>query len=152
MRVAGLSALPFIGPDGIEDPAFIENVGAAAANSYSTVEVIGDFPSKPDFTSRYRARFKEDPGTYSAAAYACGEVILESLVASTETDPAKVREQVRAYAVDPAHTFATLLGDESFDENGDTTHQIISIYKVDMTAQGGKGNWVFDQQVDYATK
>ena len=60
------------------------------------------------------------------------------------------REAVRAAAVDPATTFETVLGPVKFDEVGDTSQKIISLYKADLTAADGKGDWVFDEQVDYA--
>ena len=59
------------------------------------------------------------------------------------------RETVRAAAVDPATTFETVLGPVKFDEVGDTNQKIISLYKADLTAADGKGDWVFDSQVDY---
>ena len=59
------------------------------------------------------------------------------------------REAVRAAAVDPATTFETVLGPVKFDEVGDTNQKIISLYKADITAADGKGDWVFDSQVDY---
>ena len=60
------------------------------------------------------------------------------------------REAVRAAAVDPATTFETVLGAVKFDADGDTNQKIISLYTVDLTAADGKGDWVFESQVNYA--
>jgi len=58
------------------------------------------------------------------------------------------RESVRVAATSGA-TFDTVLGPVTFDAVGDTSQKIISLYKVDLTAAGGKGDWIFDKQVDY---
>ena len=48
--------------------------------------------------------------------------------------------------VDTAVTYSTVLGDLSFDEVGDTSQKVISLYEV------VDGNWTFVEQVDYAAK
>ena len=45
---------------------------------------------------------------------------------------------------DTPNTFDTVLGPIKFDENGDTSQKIISMYKADTSA----GDWVFDKQID----
>ena len=47
---------------------------------------------------------------------------------------------------DTATVYSTVLGDVSFDENGDTSQKIISLYEV------VDGNWTFVEQIDYANK
>jgi branched-chain amino acid transport system substrate-binding protein len=166
MRNQGLT-VPFLGPDGIKNGSgadkgsLINIAGAAAANgSYATVATIGDFaavglgPRRDEFDTAYKAQFKDapdfqTPGAYSAAAYACATVILESLKAALDANPADlaaIREGVRAYATDTTHTFDTVLGETSFDQNGDVAQPYISWYQVDPTAQGGVGDWVFIKQ------
>ena len=53
------------------------------------------------------------------------------------------REAVRSAVVDKGAAFETVLGAVSFDEVGDTTQRIISLYKVD----GGK--WTFVEEINY---
>ncbi len=165
LRQQGLT-IPFTGPDGIVNGAgdakgsLIQIAGAqASANSYGTVAAIGDFPGKADFEKAFAEHFESDAdfkvaGAYSGPAYACATVILDSLKAALNANPtadqAAIREAVRAYASDPSHTFKTVLGDESFDKNGDTTQQFISFYKVDPTAKGGVGDWVFKEQQNFS--
>jgi hypothetical protein len=43
-------------------------------------------------------------------------------------------------------TYTTVLGDISFDEVGDTSKKVISLYEV------VDGNWKFVEQIDYANK
>ena len=95
MVAAGHGALPFVSWDGIQDGSgadqgsFIQVAGAAAAGSYFSHATIG--PPKADFTAQYRARFGTDPDEYAAAAYACTQVILDTLRAVTATESERRR-------------------------------------------------------------
>jgi len=166
MRQQGLN-VPFLGPDGIvngngqADGSLIKIAGAEAANnSYGTVAAIGDFPAKATFDAAFKEAFKADkefntPGAYSGPAYACATVILDSLQeflkATPNADQAAIREGVRAWASDPAHSFETVLGTTAFDKNGDTTQPFISFYQVDPAAAGG-GDWVFKEQQNFGAQ
>jgi ABC-type branched-subunit amino acid transport system substrate-binding protein len=55
---------------------------------------------------------------------------------------------VAAAASDPAKTYDTVLGPVAFDENGDTSQKVVSIYKVDTAGDGGKGDWVLAEEID----
>jgi branched-chain amino acid transport system substrate-binding protein len=155
--VSGMETIPFVGPDGVADlgpggtqGATITIAGAAAANVYGTVGAAHDLKDNT-FVPAYTAMFNGAPGAYSAAAYACAQIIVASLTkaAAAATDLASAREGVRANAVDSANTFTTALGDLSFDKNGDNTKPFISFYKVDMTLAGGKGDWTFVKQESF---
>lgn len=153
MPQAGLGDIPLLGGDGIQDQnggvqgSYINIAGAAAANSFSTVAAIHDIPGAADFAAKYQAEFKTDPGAYSASGYACAQVIIKALAdAAAKGDI--TREAVRL-GVTSGQTFDTVLGPVQFDSVGDTNQKIISIYKVDMTASDGKGDWVFVKQINY---
>ena len=155
MPQAGLGDLAYMGGDGIQDGrgdtagSFINIAGDAAPNSFSSVAAIAEYPGQADFAKKYEAEFKVAPGAYSASGYACAQVVLKAI----ETAAAKgdvTRENTRAAGADPATTFETVLGPITFDAVGDTSQRIISLYKVDMTAGDGTGDWVFEKQVDYA--
>ena len=79
------------------------------------------------------------------------EVILASLEAIAEDGPdaGELREALRAYAVDPAHRYETVLGTVGFDVNGDSTQQFVSMFRVDPEAADGAGDWVLLKQQDY---
>jgi len=154
MPQTGLGEIPYLGGDGIQDGpgttegSFTNIAGEAAANSYSSVAAIADYPGKADFDAKYKAAYNEASGAYSGSGYACAQIILKAIeTAASKGDV--TRESVRAAAVDPATTFETVLGPVKFDEVGDTNQKIISLYKVDLTAGEGKGDWVFDSQVNY---
>ena len=166
MRQQGM-AIPFLGPDGINNGngdakgSLINIAGTEASNnSYSTVAAIGDFPAKADFDAAFKEQFKADkefnvPGAYSGPAYACATIILDSLAevlkANPKADLAAIREGVRAWVTDASHSFNTVLGETTFDANGDTSQPYISYYKVDPAAKGN-GDWVFLEQQNFATK
>jgi ABC-type branched-subunit amino acid transport system substrate-binding protein len=101
--------------------------------------------------SAYRAAFREEPTDWASAAYACTQVVLASLEAVAEDGPSSkgLREAVRAYAADPAHRFETVLGTVGFDANGDSTQQMVSMYRVDLEAAEGAGDWVIVKQQDF---
>lgn len=154
MAQQNLASIPFGGGDGINDgsaatPSSFLNIAGDAgdANTYSTVAAIHDIPNPTAFSDAYKAKFKTDPGAYSAPAYACAQVFLDALkaVGSGQTDLAKLREAVRAYVADPSHKYDTVLGSVGFDANGDTTQHTISYYKYDATAK----DWVFFKQRDF---
>jgi len=164
MRQQGLD-VPFLGPDGIvngsgtAEGSLIQIAGAeASANSFGTIAAIGDFPAKEEFDTAFEEQFKNDadfktPGAYSGPAHACATVILESLRGFLEgnasADQAAIREGVRAFATDSANKFDTVLGETSFDENGDNNAKFISFYETDPEAADGAGDWVFIEQQDF---
>ena len=155
--VSGLETVPFVGPDGVADlgpggtqGATITIAGAASHDVYGTVGSAHDLADNT-FTAAYTTEFGGAPGAYSAAAYACAQIIIASLdkASATATDLASAREGVRANAVNSANTFTTALGSLSFDKYGDNTKPFISFYKTDMTLAGGKGDWTFVKQESF---
>lgn len=160
MVQAGMGAIPFTGPDGIADlgtggseGAFITLAGVDNSNDvYGSVAGIHDIPDPKAFAAQYKAEFKKDPGAYSALAYACTQVLLQAIdkSAGSASDMAALREAVRAYVFTTSNKFDTVLGSISFDANGDSSQKFISFYKVDPKGAGGKGNWVFIKQQDFA--
>jgi branched-chain amino acid transport system substrate-binding protein len=153
MPQAGIGDITFLGGDGIQDQngsvqgSFINIAGAAAANSFSSVAAINDIPDKAAFAEKYKAEYKTDPGAYSASGYACAQIIIKAMAdAAAKGDV--TREAVRA-GVTSGTTFDTVLGPVTFDAVGDTDQRIISLFKVDMTAADGKGDWIFVKQVNF---
>lgn len=158
---AGMGDIPFVGPDGINDgsaetkDSFLNLAGANAKNAYATLAGIGDFPAKAQFNTDYKAMFGMDPTGYAATGYACAQVVLDAVKravagGASTSDQAALREAIRKAAVDPSVKYDTILGTIGFDANGDTTQKIISIYAFDPSGAGGKGDWAFKEQIDYA--
>jgi branched-chain amino acid transport system substrate-binding protein len=158
MASQGLSNLPMVGGDGINDgsaataSSFLNIAGADGdQNTYSTVAAIHDIPNAADFASRYKAKFGSDPGAYSAPAYACTQVFLQALKAvsgSAGGDLGKLREAIRAYVADSNNKYDTVLGTFSFDANGDTSQHTISYYQFDASSK----DWKFFKQRDFTAQ
>jgi len=153
---AGYADVPFLGWDALWDGAgdepgsFIDSAGEAAVGSYATHPSIGTV--RADFERRYRDAYGEVPSAeYTGAAYACVEIILESLrqIAGANPSADELREALRAAVTDPERRFETVLGTLGFDENGDSTQQVVTFYRVDPSAGGGAGDWVVEQQRDF---
>jgi len=154
MAQQNMANIPMGGGDGINDgsvataSSFLQIAGDAGdANTFSTVAATHDIPGLDAFNSAYKAMFNTDPGSYSAAAYACTQVFLQALksVGTGVTDLAALREAVRAYVATPANTYDTQLGTLSFDAGGDTSQKVISYYGFDATAK----DWKFIKQRDF---
>ncbi|MDQ2943587.1 MAG: ABC transporter substrate-binding protein [Candidatus Dormibacteraeota bacterium] len=155
MERAGLGSVPLLSWDGlldgsgVEKGSFIQQVGPTAIGSY--VAHASFAPPKASFVEAYRLAYGKAPDEYSAAAYACIEVIARSLRAIAAGSPtaAGLREALRAYAVDPSHRYETVLGAVGFDKNGDSIQQFVTFYRVDPSAVRGAGDWVIDKQQDF---
>ena len=154
----GLGDVPYVGPDGINDgsgatkDSFL-NLGAAAAkNAYSTLAGAGTFDKKAAFDAAYKTAYGIDATGYAGQGYACAQVVLDAIkrAAAAAADVAGLKEAVRVAGTDATVKYDTIVGQISFDANGDTTQKIVSIYSVDPAGAGGKGDWKFETQVDYA--
>ena len=155
---AGLADVPYVGPDGINDgsgetkDSFLNLASSAAKNSYSTLAGIGDFPGRAQFEVDYKAEYKASPTGYAGTGFACAQVVIDALTragAKTNADMTALRESVRVAGTATDVSYKTIVGDITFNADGDTSQRIVSIYSVDGAAANGKGDWKFQTQVDY---
>ena len=154
---AGLGDVPYVGPDGIQDgsgatkDSFLNLAGPAAKNSVATLAGAGTFPAKDKFDADYKAEYGIDATGYAGTGFACAQVVIDALkrAGATAADKSALREAVRAAGTDTAAKYTTIVGDITFDANGDTSQKIVSIYSVDPAGANGKGDWKFETQVDY---
>jgi branched-chain amino acid transport system substrate-binding protein len=158
---AGLGDVPYVGPDGINDgsgetkDSFLNLAAAAAKNSFSTLAGIGDFPGKAQFDTDYKAEYGIDATGYAGMGFACAQVVIDALGRAGATSPADMtalREAVRVAGTATDATYKTVIGDITFNADGDTSQKIVSIYSVDTAGANGKGDWKFETQVDYAAQ
>jgi len=149
--------VPYMGPDGINDgggdtkDSFLNLAGADAKNSYSTLAGKGSFPGQEQFLKDYKAEYNQDATGYAIQGYACAQIILDAIGRAGATNPsgdAAVRAAVRKVGSDSTYTYKIALGDVKFDENGDSSQKIVSVYKVDPAGAGGKGAWVLAEEIN----
>src|SRR5206468_5584986 len=117
----GQSGVGDLGPAGTTG-ATITRAGPASHDVYGTVAGIHDLPSGSTFVADYTKEFGKAPGAYSAAGYACAQVIIAGIkkaVAAGTTDNAGLHEAVRANSTAAGNKFDTVVGSISFDKNGD---------------------------------
>jgi class 3 adenylate cyclase/ABC-type branched-subunit amino acid transport system substrate-binding protein len=159
MVSAGWADVPFVSWDGLWDGSgevansFVALAGSAAAGSYISHPTVGTI--KNEFDTAYRTAYgdlvHDTLYEYAAATYACVEIVLQSLnsVRDVGNDPATLREAERAHVADQQTLFDTVVGSVGFDANGDSLRQVVSFYRVDTAAAGGKGDWVLVRQQDF---
>jgi branched-chain amino acid transport system substrate-binding protein len=141
MKSAGLNK-PLMGGDGIYDPAYIELGGKTAEGDLATSvgAPVESLPSAKQFVTDYKAaNYKEPPGAYGAYSYDAANAIIAALKLSlAEAGDAK---SARAATIDALGkvTFDGATGKVAFDEFGDSTTKVLTVYKV----EGGK--WVADK-------
>ncbi len=86
----------FVGPDGVKDPAFIQQAGSASSNAYFTCPCV---PGEliPDFAAKYATvSGGAAPGTYSLEGYDAATVLLKGIDSSL-TDRAGILNFVKNY-------------------------------------------------------
>jgi branched-chain amino acid transport system substrate-binding protein len=109
-----------MGPDGINEAAFVDAAGAAAEGTYAT------FPGVPasklatqkgqDWYRRYKQQFQGEPDPYAAYGYEAMNVTLAGIEKAGVKDRAKIRDTVFA-----TRDYDGVLGTWSFTDTGDTT-------------------------------
>jgi branched-chain amino acid transport system substrate-binding protein len=127
---------PLIVPDGCYEKAFIEGAGADLFTKLTCYATIGGKdPSLlegagAEFVKKYKEKFGKDPEAYAVYGYEAAKVFLETAKAVGKKD----REELRRAVLATKDFDKGAVGKWSFDENGDTTLQILTISKV----EGGK--------------
>lgn len=113
----------FIGPDGVKDPAFIQQAGSASANAYFTCPCI---PGEliPDFEKAYKTAFNNEPGTYSIEGYDSATILLAG-IDKGNTTRAKLLDWVKNYDADG------LSKHYKWDSTGELQAPAVYGYKVD---------------------
>lgn len=141
MKAAGLN-VPLMGGDGIKDPAFIELAGKSSDGDLSTS--VGappeSLPSAQEFIKAYEAAgFKEPFAAYGPYAYDAANAIIAGLkVSLADAADAKTARESTVTAIGGVK-FDGATGPVAFDEFGDSTTKVLTVYKVTG------GEWVADK-------
>ena len=82
-----------------------------------------------DFLARFRAETSQDPCCYTVHVAQAAHVLLDAIAASDGSRRSVTRELLRLRVRDG------LIGDFSFDENGDVTPPTVSVYRIENGKQ-----------------
>jgi len=138
MKAAGLN-VPLMGGDGIFDPKYIDLAGTNATGDLATS--VGASTDSTDagkkFLADYQAAgYAEPAAAYGGYSYDAAKAIINALkVSLASASDAKSARDATIAAVGKV-SFDGVTGKVAFDEYGDATSKVLTVYKV----TGGK--WV----------
>jgi branched-chain amino acid transport system substrate-binding protein len=123
---------PLVVPDGCYEEAFIKGAGEDALNGrcYATIGGIDPRELKgrgADFVKRYKEKFKAEPEAYAVYGYEAAKVVLEAIKSVGKRD----REAIRKAVLATKDFDKGALGKWSFDADGDTTLQQLTVSKIE---------------------
>lgn len=136
--------VPMMSGDGCYDPEYIKLAGAANAEGDLCTSIgypVDKLPKAQDFKDAYAAEYPDDPiAAYDAYSYDAAQVIIKAIVKVAKdlgTDKLTTSEGKKAILAAAAESdFEGVTGNVSFDEKGDTTNKVVSVYVVK------NGEWV----------
>ena len=132
MKGEGLNCHMMV-PDGCYEKAFIDGAGADVLNGRVYATMGGKDPSQmttgagAEFVKKYKEKYKSEPEAYAAYGYEAAKVFLEALKKVGKKD----REEIRKAVLETKNFKAGVLGEWSFDADGDTTLKILIISKIE---------------------
>ncbi|HIK11029.1 MAG TPA: branched-chain amino acid ABC transporter substrate-binding protein [Oscillatoriaceae cyanobacterium M33_DOE_052] len=121
MRNVGMAPdkVKFMGPDGMFEKALIDAAGKDAEGVYIT---FGGVPGNQltgvgkTWYESYKAKYNAEPEAYAAYGYEAAKVAIDAIGKVCKNDRAAIRDAVLA-----TKDYQGILGNWSFDANGDTT-------------------------------
>jgi len=124
-RAAGFNG-PFMGPDGLFDPAFISGCGPKVGTAYVSFQAppYTLSPRLQQFASSYKKAFGSAAGPYSAYGYNEAAFLLTAINAAGTTAHGAVVNQLHKI------TYASIIGPEAIDARGQLKNASVYIYKV----------------------
>ena len=148
MKAGGLN-VPLMGGDGIYDPKYITLAGKTATGDLATSvgAPIDALESAKKFVADYTAQSYPEPyGAYGGYSYDAANSIISALKTSLK-DAGDV-ESARPATVEALGkvAFDGVTGKVAFDQYGDTTSKVLTVYKVDA------GKWATVETKDFETK
>lgn len=128
LRSVGATDVLFMGADGMSVQLLIDTALSDAEGAYSTVgglpfsQLQGEGQAWYD---DYRERYKSEPQPYAIYGFEAANVVLDAIDQVCSTD----REAIRQTVLN-TQNYTGVLGQWSFDANGDTTNTGFSGYQV----------------------
>jgi branched-chain amino acid transport system substrate-binding protein len=145
---------PYLGGDGIaQDPACLSDAGANAAGIYATVpapnpdRILGAAPVIAAFKAAYPN--PADYGAYTIAGYDAAGVLYDALHRAIKATGGKrpARDTVVA-ALSVTSAFSGAMGTFGFDQAGDITLRMVSVFEATGSNPQVPWSWVY--AVDYS--
>jgi len=135
--------VPFGGGDGIETTDCINQASGNEVNIYATsagadaTQVQGAQQAISDFRKQFTGA--NDFGGYTMQAYDAANILMTAIGNAIKNNSGNMptRKQVRDEMA-KITTFQGVIGNYGFDQNGDTTLKIVSIYVVQQAADPSK--------------
>ena len=119
------------GGDGVLGAEILKGAGFPAAEGWYATNAAPNVLENPDakpFVEAFAKKYKQQPENYSITAYDAALVILDSIkrvaASGKEVNRANVRD-----AIQDSH-LKTLQGEVSFDQNGDITNRVVSVFQI----------------------
>lgn len=144
MDAAGIDA-PLMGGDGIYDDTFFETGGEGTIGDFATSvgAPLTELESAADFLAAYEAAgFDDPPSAYGGYAYDAANVIITGLeeaigdggdeAADIGTIRSNLVEAIQGVEIDG------VTGPVAFDEFGDTTTKVLTVYEVVAASECGE--------------
>lgn len=132
MRSAGLT-VPLMGGDALYAADYIKLAGTAAAGNYATSvgSPLSKLPAAQQYVKDYKAGgYTGDNSAYGAYSYDAANAIINALKTSlASASDAKSARQATVQAVTKV-SFDGISGKVSFDQYGDTSNKVLTVYSV----------------------
>jgi branched-chain amino acid transport system substrate-binding protein len=156
-QIAALKNTPYAGGDGLQTSTFATTIGLTGGPVYATVATANAdvLPQAQTFIQQFKQVYGASAyGAYSAAAYDCMNILIQAIktaiqngakppTSSSDAAGATAFRQAVINAIQGI-SYDGVTGHQSFDQNGDTTDKVISIYQ--LAAVNGKPDWKFITQ------
>jgi branched-chain amino acid transport system substrate-binding protein len=153
-QIPALKNTAYGGGDGLQTSTFATTIGLTGGPVYATVATANAdvLPQAQTFISQFKQVYGASAyGAYSAAGYDCMNIMIQAIktaiqngakvpTSSSDTADASAFRQAVINAIQGI-SYDGVTGHQSFDQNGDTTDKVISIYQLANVS--GKPDWKY---------
>ena len=154
LQIPALKNTPYAGGDGLQTSTFASTIGLTGGPVYATVATANAdvLSSAQSFITKFKSVYGASAyGAYSAAAYDCMNIMIQAIKTalangaktpqnSSDAAGAKTFRQAVINAIQGI-SYDGVTGHQAFDQNGDTTDKVISVYQ--LANVNGKPDWKF---------
>ncbi|HTE65401.1 MAG TPA: branched-chain amino acid ABC transporter substrate-binding protein, partial [Candidatus Binatia bacterium] len=124
---------PVMGGDGMQADDFIKGGGSDGDLGTQVGAPVAKLPEGATFTSAYEAGgYKEESGPYGALTYDSANVLINALATALPgKDSVETARPDVLKALQDTKDFKGVTGTHGFDEYGDTSNKVLTVYKVE---------------------